>query len=529
MAKKKWTIIGLIVVVLIGGFVGFSLRKSDDGADKLVVAIVRDPDTIDTQKTTWVDGANDVLYETLVKQSPNGDLIPGLATDWDLSEDGRTWTFQLRQGVKFHNGEPLNAAAVKATFERMLDPATASPVTYMLGGDFLTSIDVVDEYTVQLNYADPFPSLVNSGITTGFLAIYPPQYLAEKGNDFGQHPMGTGPVKFVEHVRGSHILYERFDDYSWGPDFAKNQGPLQFKYLEMRVIPDESTRVMELERGNVDVLYQVPPQDVQRLADKGFQIHKAPENGLTYWGFNAKKWPFTDPEVRKALARAVDRQPIIEVALEGLAEPVYGPLPRNILGYREEIENRAKQLYGYDVQAAQETLAAAGWSDVNGDGFVEKDGKRLEFKLWISNDPVELRIGQILQAQVAEIGAKLNIEILEDAAFRAGMANGAQDTILWRYGWFDPEILGNMFKTGFSNRTWFYTPELDKLIDAGATEVDPEKRSDIYAEIQNYLIDAEPWVPLYLKEQVFAVNPKVKNFIMNPYRWEQLILHDVGF
>ncbi|NLY56777.1 MAG: ABC transporter substrate-binding protein, partial [Firmicutes bacterium] len=215
MSKRLWIVVGLVVVVALAGFVSLKFFSKSDKKDTLTVAIIRDPDTLDTQRTTWVDAANDILYDTLVRQDINtGEIIPGLATAWELSEDGLTWTFHLRKGVTFHNGEPFNAHAVKATFERMLDPKTASPVTYMLG-DFIESIEVVDEYTVKLHYSKPFPSLLNSGASTGFLAIYPPKYLAEKGNDFGLHPIGTGPVKFVEHVRGSHILYERFDDYNW--------------------------------------------------------------------------------------------------------------------------------------------------------------------------------------------------------------------------------------------------------------------------------------------------------------------------
>ncbi len=527
MSKRLWIVVGLVVVVALAGFVSLKFFSKSDKKDTLTVAIIRDPDTLDTQRTTWVDAANDILYDTLVRQDINtGEIIPGLATAWELSEDGLTWTFHLRKGVTFHNGEPFNAHAVKATFERMLDPKTASPVTYMLG-DFIESIEVVDEYTVKLHYSKPFPSLLNSGASTGFLAIYPPKYLAEKGNDFGLHPIGTGPVKFVEHVRGSHILYERFDDYNWGPDYAQNKGPLHFKYLEMRIIPDESTAVMELERGNVDLLYSVPPQEVQRLAEKGFQIHKAPANGITYWGFNVKKWPFTEKAVRVALAKSIDREEIVEYALEGLAVPNYGPLPSSIWGYSEEIEARAKELYGYDPEGARAILAEAGWVDTDGDGIVEKDGRPLEFKLWVRNFPVEQRIGQIIQASAAKVGAKVNIEIVEDAAYRAGMANGAQDTILWEYGWFDPEILGNMFKTGVSTRTWYSSPELDELIDAGATEVDREKRKQIYYEIQNNLVDFAPWVPLYFKQNVFAVSPDVKNFRMHQYRWEQLVLNDV--
>ncbi|MBO8127045.1 MAG: ABC transporter substrate-binding protein [Firmicutes bacterium] len=523
--SKRFAGVLLVVFALIFSATSLVLAADDD---TLTVAIVRDPDTLDIQRTTWVDAANDVLYDSLVRQGPDGKLYPGLATSWELSEDGKTWTFKLRKGVKFHNGEPFNAYAVKATFDRMLAPETASPVTYMLG-DFIKSIEVVDEYTVQLHYEKPFPSLVNSGATTGFLAIYPPKYLEEKGNDFGQFPIGTGPVKFVEHVRGSHILFERNDDYNWGPAYAENQGPLKFKYLKMRIIPDDSTRVMELERGNVDILYGTPPQDVERLKNEGFKIYKAPENGITYWGFNVKKWPFTDPRVRKALAKAIDRQPMIDFALEGLAEPIYGPLPRNIWSYSEEIENRAKELYGYNPEESRRMLNEAGWKDTNGDGILEKDGKNLEFELWVRNIPDEQRVGQIIQAMVAEVGAKVNLKVVEDAAYREGMANGAQDTILWAYGWFDPEILGNMFKTGFSNRTWYSSPELDALIDAGATEVDREKRKEIYHEIQNHLVDACPWVPLYLKQQVFAVNPKIKGFTMNPFRWEQLELADVEF
>lgn len=491
----------------------------------LVIATVRDPDTLDTQRTTWVDIANDIAYEPLVSRDESGKIVPNLAESWDISPDGKTWIFHLRKGVKFHSGAPFNAEAVKKTFERMLAKETASPVVFMLGP--LKQIDVVDEYTVKLTFSEAYAPFW-APLTSAYLAPYDPTVLEKEGLQFGENPSAAGPYKFKERVRGSSLTYVKNPDYSTIMPYVKNHGAPKFDSITIRIIPDEQTRVLELEKGNVHIVTSLPPQEVKRLeGNRDLNIIRQPESGIWYLGFNNQKAPFNDKAVRTAISMAVDRRPLVEVAMEGLAQPVYGPLPPTIPGYSEAIDKLAQQTYPYDVNKAKQVLADDGYK-LGADGMMVKDGKPLGATLWITNEPVQQRIAQMIQSQLKEIGFAVKIEVLEDAAIRAGTPEGKHEMILWTYGWTDPDILFYLFKTGLSTRLHFSTPELDKLLIEGRATVDETKRMAIYEQAQKYLIEQEPWVPLFVRQNAFGIRKEITNARVHKILGE-LILQDLGW
>jgi peptide/nickel transport system substrate-binding protein len=517
----KSALAGIALMVLLVGGMPASGQPVRGGT--LTIAIVRDPDTLDIHRTTWVDIGNFLPYDPLVVMDEKGKIIPHLARAWRVSPDGKEITFTLRPGVRFHSGTPFTAEAVKKTYDRARDPATRSPASaFMLGP--LEAVDVVDSLTARLRFREPFAPIW-APMITAYLAPFDPVVMDREGLEFGERPSGAGPFRFVERVRGSHLVFRRFDDYAWGPPYVTNKRAPFVETVRLRVIPDEATRMLELDRGGVQIVMSVPTQDVRRLRDrKDVYLIRTRENGITYLGFNNKKWPFTEPKVRHAISMAVQRDHVIRFALEGLANPIYGPLPPTIPGFSEKIEDLSKSRYPFDRRKARALLQEDGWRP-GPDGIMTKDGRRLEASLWVTNDPVNQRIGMILQSQLRAIGMQANLEVLEDATIRANTPRGLHEMIVWPYGWFDPDILHALFYTGRSIRVHYSTPELDRLLDAGRTTMDERRRMEIYFEAQRLIVEAAPWVPLYVRQHVIAVRSEVKDVKAHPFT-NALILND---
>lgn len=274
--------------------------------------------------------------------------------------------------------------------------------------------------------------------------------------------------------------------------------------------------MLEFKKGTVHVLPNVPPQYLDELEeDPDVGIEKVLGNGNTYLGFNVKRPIFEDVRVRQAISLGIDRDPIVEQALEGLAQPLFGPLPSTIYGYSENVENMAKEMYSRDVEEAKQLLAEAGWDETNGDGIVMKDGEPFSVDLWMVEEPVMQRIGQIIQNQLAEIGVDVVLSVQEDAAIRAQTPEGAHDMVLWQYGWYDADILYSLFGQGQSTRMHWEPEELDEVLLKARAEIDLDKRLEYYEEAQEIIVEGAPWVSLFVRESVTA-HRGVENFTKHP-------------
>jgi len=278
------------------------------------------------------------IFETLVATRPDStEVIPGLAESWTTSPDGMVWTFKLRRGVRFHDGTPLDAAAVKFTFDRVIDPAHPhaksgkwSFVTGYLSS--VKSVDVLDPQTVQLHLKYPTGSLP-ALLTLPNCAIVSPTAFTKAPADFDTKPVGSGRYKLESWERGSRLVLRRNDDY-WGVK-GKPQA------LVYRGIPDANTRVSELLTGGVDLILPIPPDFVGRLEKtSGVTVHKA--TGLTVWyaGFNVEKKPFTDRRVRQAFNHAVNKDAIVRDIPKGTGIPAVGPLLPGTWAFEPNVHRR---------------------------------------------------------------------------------------------------------------------------------------------------------------------------------------------
>ena len=491
----------------------------------LVIGYTRPPDTLDPQKSTWVDITTDIVFARLVNIDSEGNIIPGLAESWEISDGGKVITFHLRKGIKDAFGNPITAEDVKFDFERFIAPETASPSAPLVVGT-LKEVKVIDDYTVQFIFEEPYGPILSMLATMPSAGIYSEEYFKKVGDvEFGTKPAATGPYYVVEWVRGSHIDYAVNPNYKreYYPDSViENEGPPYIKKLRFRIITEPFTLVSEFKAGNVHVLLDVPPEYYKELKnDPKVTMIPFLEYTLHYVGFNCQKYPFNDTRVRQAIAYAIDRKPIIEAALEGLAVPIYGPLVPSMIGYSEKVEEYAKQKYQYNLEKAKELLAEAGWVDRDGDGILEdRNGNKFEFELWISTGELEApKVAQIIQSQLAKIGIKVKIRQVEESAFTDLVSKGKHQAYLFRYGLMDAQILFYMFhsKKGVK-RMFFYRSDLDAALEKMGSTIDPKERQKYIEEAEKILIDGCPMVPLYARKIFVAYrNDVVEGIKVNPY------------
>lgn len=521
MKKILLGIAAILVLVLVGcgnqESGTNSKRTNQDGEKELIIASVREPDTLDVQSTTWVDDTNGHLFDKLFNFDFEGNLIPGLVEEYEISEDSKVGTFHLKEDAKFHSGEPVTAEATIQSLERFLE---ISPVFDILGS--VEDMTAVDEHTVQITWTEPYAPFF-PGATTAYMGVIDTSVLDDAGEGFEQNPVASGPLKHVETKRGESITYEPFEDYDWGAEGAPD-----FDKVTFRFISDDDTRLLEFKNGTVHILANVPPQYLKELEeDSEVTLEKVLENGNTYLGFNMKRPIFEDKRVRQAIAKGIDRDPIIDHALDGMAQPAYSALPKTVFGFSQTVEDMAAEKYARDVEGAKQLLAEAGWDETNSDGIAMKDGQPFTIELWMTDEPVMQRIGQIIQNQLKEIGIDIKLVVQEDAAIRAQTPEGAHEMILWRYGWPDADILYSLFGEGMSTRMHYEPAELNDLLLEARAEVDIDQRLALYEEAQEFLVEESPWVPLFVRESVTA-SRGLENFKKHPIQ-DTFIWPGMGF
>jgi len=477
----------------------------------LVVAAPVEPDTLDSQKSTWLDNTNSQSYDSFLSRDMQGKLVPHLAESWEVSDDGKVWTLKLRQDVKFHSGAPLTAEAAKASIERF---AEISPVKDLAGP--IEKVEAADAHTVKVTFKEPFAPFANMLLGT-FITPLDPERLKEKGDQFGEAPSATGPFMNPEIKRGASVTYVKNPDYKWGHVYADNPGAPYVDKIMFRFLKDDDTRILEFKKGTIHVLQEVPTTYVPELqAIPGVKIETNMEQGMKYLGFNNKKDVFKDVRVKQAIAMAVDREPIVQYALSGFAKPIFGPLPPTIPGHSEKIENMAKEMYGYNVEKAKQLLAEAGYTDSNGDGIVEKDGKPFSLELLLMDDPVLQRVAQILQNQLKEIGLDIKIAVTDAATVKDRAIKGNHELFLLYFGLNDPDILFLLMETNNSKRVHYSDPKVDELLTKGRTTLNEEERMKVYEEAMELLVKNPPWVPLYVTESVTATR-NIEGYKINPF------------
>ncbi len=442
---------------------------------------------------------NTLVYNGLMKIDKDLNIVPDLAESLDISEDGLTFVFHLRQDVRWHDGAPFTARDALFTYELMIDPHT--PTAYAESYKQVKTAEAVDDHTFRVTYERP---LARALISWCF-DIMPAHLL--KGRDLeasplARHPIGTGPYKLEKWESGQRLILTANDDYF--------DGRPHLNQWVMRIIPDLNAQMMELMSGGIDTMGLTPDQYEEKIADPAFtekyHVYRYPAFAYTYLGFNLKDPRFADRKVRQAVAYAIDQRELVDGVLLGLGSPANGPFKPDMWAYNQNVKP-----YPYDPERARQLLAEAGWADTDGDGLLDKDGQPFQFTI-MTNQGNKLReqTGLIIQARLAEVGLKVNLRIVEWAAFLKEYLdkhNFEAIVMAWTIP-IEPDLydVWNSTKTreGELNFISYQNEEVDRLIDEARFTLDQDVRKKAYDRIQEILHDDVPYVFLYVPDALPA-------------------------
>ncbi len=464
------------------------------------------------------------IFDTLLFLETDGKLYPALADKWEYSKDGKSITFSLRRGVRFHDGTEFNAEAVKFTFDSIQNPKLGSQAAIDFLGPY-ESTEVIDKYTAKVNWKQPFAAALTNLSNPWLLGIVSPTAVQRLGDDgFAKAPVGTGPFKFVEFVPRVRVVLERNDQYNWAPKAFKHQGPARIRRLVFRTIPDASTRVAALERGEIDVADAVPPIDVRRFkGSRDFDVMVGDVSGIPFaYLFNTTKPPLDDVRVRQAFMYATDRVKITEQVFFGVAKPAWGPITPTTPGYWAG----AEKLYTYDLNKARRLLEEAGWRMGPG-GIRTKNGQPLEIYFPALLQP---ELGIAIQAAVKDAGIKFDVERVTKAKQDEQVMNNEYTLGAIRWVAVDPSVLGipffsrNIPAPGKFKFNWsrFGSPELDRMILAADSTIDPARRAQLLAGVQKFVLDRALIFPIHISAQPIGYRRSVQGLKFAQGFWQIL-------
>jgi len=518
-------VILIAIVASVSAYFIYTSQRAQPGAPQLertlIIAIPEEPEGLDIQQVTWSNEVHDLIYQPFAQLGPDMNMVPDLAVSWEVLENGTVIIFHLPKDAKFSNGDPLTAEVIKKSIERY---KTISPYAE----DFadVERIEVLDNYTVKLILKRPAPYL-----WADFVTVYGAPVdvnVAEKIGDaeFNRNPVGSGPYKVVEWVRGSHVVLERNEYYKTNMPFVKNKGPNPYiDKVIIRFIPEDLTRIAELEAGRVHIVRGVPLSEVKRLKENpNIQLYETLSPGIHYIMVNVLKEPLNDVRVRKAIMLAINRDEIATV-LEGNVVPWYSFLSPTNLCFNKTVEELAEKLYAYNLEKARELLKEAGWVDTDGDGIVDKNGVPLKLTLLSAvDDPALKQAAPLIQAQLAKIGIAIEIKEYTYDYVRSLTREWNFELALRRFSWADPDILIYLVHSEYGNYT-YSNPEVDRLLELGRGVVDMTERTKVYSKVQEILLEDLPLIPLFVLKEYTAVSKNVKGLIVLP-PYGTLIIND---
>ena len=456
------------------------------------------------------------LFDPLVVFDPTtNQFLPGLATAWTISPDGRVYNFTLRQGVKFHDGTPFDGEAVKFTFDSILDPELKSLTAIGYLGPYERT-EVVDPFTINVHFREPYAPFLNN-LAHSVLAPVSPTAVAKFGQDFGRNPVGTGPFMFKEWQQQVSMTFVKNPDYNWPIAAYQHEGPAYLDEVVVRFILEPTTMLGTLENGESDIVDAVPPQEVERLEGSGdFQIMRPEVPGSPQvLPLNAAKSPTDELPVRQAILHAIDTETIIDTLWYGTRKAAQGPLSSPTWAYNPAVES----MYPYDPERAKALLDEAGWAP-GSDGIREKNGQKLRLE-YLTFSGVQGQAGELVQAYLLESGMEVNLQQVEYAAMAAAFLAGDHNIARVYFSHTDPVVLTTLYHsrnipgTNF-NRTMKPDPELDRMLDAATAEMDSERRKQMYMDIQQYIMDQALTIPLWEEVVLWGANASVQGIHFQP-------------
>ncbi len=525
MNKNYWLLILLFIVIaavaiMSGAFGETAIDKSYpvndigqyESGKKLIIGRANDSVSLDPSFTTDVDSFKVTVnvLETLVKCETEGtQILPCLAESWSSSEDGLTWVFKLRQGVRFHDGSVLNADAVVFNFHRWMYSSSTNPDgnfiywNYIFGGypGLVSSVNKHSEYSVEIKLNKPYAPFLYA-LTMPAFGIASPKAIEEYKREIFEHPVGTGPFVFKSWERNKSITLVRNDKY-WN-------SPAKVSEVEFKVIPSSKDRLDELMKGSIHIADHLSPDDIADVKyDSNLYLHMRPSFNVGYLAMNNEDYPFSKREVRLAINHAIDKEKLINDIFDNLAKPATTYIPPLLWGYNENLEP-----YEYDVEKAKQYLAEAGYSD----GF--------NTTLWVMDSareyfPKPLQVAQFIKESLQQININAEVKVFSMDEYLDRIHRGEHEMALigWTGDFADPDnflytmLASENAKPGLAGNYSFYkSKEADQLLAQARQTTNMVFRRSLYRSLQEIVNYDAPSVPLVHTMPILASRLSVKGY-----------------
>lgn len=438
-----------------------------------------------------------LIFDDLLTRDEHFQVQPGLAERCEIP-DPRTYVFHLRRGVHFHDGRPLTSRDVKYTFDSVIKGqiATTKSAAYR----YVDRIEAPDDFTVIFRMKQPFVTLLWN-VSDGAMGIVP---YGSSGPEMTRKPVGSGPFRFVSAELDKQVTIERNEGY-WGEK-------AHLERVKFMVVPDTTTRALELRKGSADVEINALTSDMVLTLERegNLEVLRAPGSVLQYLAMNCRDPILQDQRVREALAYAIDRRPILRYLRRGFARAADNVLPPESWAYNPDVPR-----HEYNPERARQLLDEA--------GYPEKDGVRFHLTMKTSTEEDTRLLAAVLQQQLRGAGIAVDIRTFEFATFFSDVTKGVFQlySLRWIAGNEDPDIFeyafdSDKFPPHGANRTFYSNPRVDALVERGRTELDADIRKQIYAEIQTILAQELPYINLWYQDNVLVHSKRVHNLTLNP-------------
>jgi peptide/nickel transport system substrate-binding protein len=480
------------------------VKPKPERLPKLIIAQGTDASTMDAHHS--IDSPTDSILshmvETLVELTPKGEIVPKLAEKWEVSADATEFTLRLKRGIKFHDGQPFNAEAVKINFDRRLDPKAATKFGFLVAQ--IASVTVVDEYKVKFKTKVPFAPML-SYLTHTANGIQSPAALKKSWDNPVTMPIGSGPFIFKEWVPGTKVVMVQNNNY-WGKKPALSE-------VTFRVIPDDASRLVALETGEVHAAVRIPPFDIPRLqTNPKITILRTPSMRTMFVGFNCLKEPFTDKRVRQALNYAVNKETILKDLLAGVGRVSDAPISPGIFGYAPI------KTYEYNIEKAKAMLAEAGFPE----------GFETTLHPAVGRYYMDASVATAVVVDLLKVGVKAEIKSMEWGTYLPFILSEKEvaEHNLYILGWqtvtgdadfglFSLFHSGEWPKKGMA-ASFYKNEKVDQLLELARGSTNPKERMRLYKEAMTLIVDDAPWIFLYSEVQVTGVRANVKGMIVHP-------------
>ncbi|MFJ6003789.1 ABC transporter substrate-binding protein [Arthrobacter sp. NPDC092385] len=448
-----------------------------------------------------------LIYDNIVTLDENGEIAPYLAESWDISEDGKTYTFHLKEGVTFSDGSPWNAEVLGQNLEHMRDPATKSPLAAAYIAPYVDGT-VIDEYTFEAHLEYPYTPFLYT-LAQSWLGMNSGKAITEAPETLCQNPIGTGPFTVADYKPGQSISYTKRAGYDWAPEWLEGDGEAHLDGVEVTLVSEPVIRHQSLVSGQYDLTENLAPQNASAVqADSNFTYENLPRTGSPYvLSFNLNRAPFNDLAVRQAFAASVDTKAVTD----SLGFDTYTPIDSFLSKESKYYDPSVEGTLTYDPERANKLLDDAGWSTRDSEGFRTKDGQRLvvEVPAVESSTPSPLLVQ--LQGEARKAGFDLQIIQLPQAQLTERRYAGDYDALagVWHTNTTDvlfiryhsSEITGERIG---QNSSYVDDPALDELLLTAREASDGPEAAEAYSKAQHRLLEIVPGVPLYENPSQFA-------------------------